>query len=225
VTDPGHHLEQDTPILFGSMSVQSLLFDVAQSGEIVIPPKARRIADRLIDTGMCKKQVDGTGYFLSLDPEYPALQELRAVLQDLAGACVIEGSDATTNVGRAATIPERPLGHKTIGPFHHMVIMVRANEPLDEETVRRRLPSYWAQSVNVNLKTLVNDGVLEEGEGRVFKLSPSVPDSFKTLVLDLPRFGGHSVKPVEGGCGSVQCQPNHASVKSTRANTRSRPYA
>jgi hypothetical protein len=130
-----------------------------------------------------------------LNADHPAITEIRTVLSDLAGEPV------RGPIGNGAGIvnPNSPLGRYGPKVFRLLLIMIQAGAPIDEESIRRRAPDAWPDTIRDGLVQLVDDGILEEGVGRVFALSPRVPESFKTLVLRLaeligdPRFEAKDV--------------------------------
>ena len=80
--------------------------------------------------------------------------------------------------------PKTPLAHKVATAFPVLLTVLRSEEPLDEETIRRRIPYFWPSSVTRNLDSFVRDGVFVGGEGRRFRPA-ALPKSLKPFVLRL----------------------------------------
>jgi hypothetical protein len=169
------------PVLFEQPKHQELLLEVARRGTVQVGgPNAYHKA--LVKAGILIEKRDppqSAHAVVTMNANYPALPELLTFLSDLAG-------EDFPLVQKAAPVhPERPLGHKGPLPFRVFLTLAQASKPLTELTIRRRVNGEWAQRIKKCLDYLVADGALVEGEGGQYDFAPSVPESFKTLVLRL----------------------------------------
>ncbi len=172
--------DRRVPTLFGSAQVQELLREIAEVGHVNVTNKNRSKLARLANAGICTFR-DETPKVAFLSPSYPAAQELRAVLQDLLGHPIDDFSGKSNGIIHN----DKPLAHRGPVSFHILFTIMSADEPLDEETLKRRMPYHWPERIMADLAHFVEDGVLVKGEGGGYELSPAVPASFKTLVLRL----------------------------------------
>lgn len=169
------------PVLFGSRVIQNRLLHIARNGEARLQPKETKQYLRLTKAGICNSQRVAGRDIVTLNAWYPAANEIQKVLEDLLGEPITTRCTEGSNVVES----EKPLMHRTSVPFHILVTIVRADEPLNEEALRRHLPFYWPQGIALNLGNFVRDGVLVKGEGGTYKLADAVPQSFSALVLRL----------------------------------------
>ena len=61
---------------------------------------------------------------------------------------------------------QRPLVHSSIMDFRVLLVFIQANEAIDSETLRRRIPDKWSQQIDEAVQRLINDGVLVGGRAR-----------------------------------------------------------
>jgi hypothetical protein len=181
----GENIRPARPLLFGNEAFQEQLLDIARMGAIRLKPHGKM--RRLISSGICVcERVPGADV-ICLNLGHPAINELRAVLAEMTGVHVDDQQhDGNPNFDRVS-----PLGHRRPLAFRIMLVLYQAGAGVDAETMRRRLPDVWPDSVTKALYRLVRDRVLEEGVGRTFSLSPWLPQSFNALVLRLAELSDH----------------------------------
>ena len=174
------HDIRPAPILFGSESLQALLLKIADCGAVILEPKTLRIARQLVKTGICSIEKQDGKLRAHLDQEYPAFKELSRFLSD----CLQKDLSLESSEG-GSVHREKPLGHIGVLPFRILNVIVRSDSPLDIETIRRRIPDFWAESVSEALYRLAAQHVVTLKANREYALSANIPDSFRRYVLRL----------------------------------------
>jgi hypothetical protein len=133
------------------------------------PPRLLRLVVRFQDRGR---------WTLALDPRHPAFDALCAVLRELSG-CPGAVTRLPHTLPPAAVEPLYALGHQGRVAFRVLL----AGEPVDVETLRRRLTDVWPASVTDNVELLVRDGVLTRRRGGDLYLAPGLPTALPRFVL------------------------------------------
>jgi hypothetical protein len=188
------------PVLFGSARLQALLLEIARRGSVRVGV-INNYYTQLVRSGLCVEKRDSPQSrhaMMSLNADHPAILEIIPVLRELLGRsfpCSVGDGTATIN-------PSFPLGHSGPMSFHIMSISYQAGEPLDAETIKKRIPSAWALTIDKALVRLQQDGALQKAADGTFDFRADVPKAFRRLVFRLSDVIGDPKFQVSEGSGA-----------------------
>lgn len=172
------------PVLFGTADAQEFLLRIFREGDV--PVRGIHVPTALRRSGLVAQAFLGRAAFLTLHPRHPLLEQLRTVLEELAGTQAGRSRLVLVKGAGHAVDLERPLGHSCPLAFRLLLQLVREQNGLQCDALRRRLPGAYAQTVANAIDRLVRAEVISH-DGAVFEIAHAVPDAFRKLILEFGK--------------------------------------
>lgn len=171
--------EADAPLLFGEPPYLDLLVRLHREG--VVHTRPGQGLSGLFAAGLIVRVFVDGHVGLALDPRHPAHAELRRLLRDLSGVRGVRPV-LPARLPDVELAPDKGWAKAGMPDFRVLVRVLQSAEPLDFETLCRRIPDYWRNTIRAALARFLKAGVLVEGAGG-FRLAPAVPSSFAPFVV------------------------------------------
>jgi hypothetical protein len=172
------------PILFGTASTQELLVRIFREGDL--PKRGIHVPASVRSSGLIAHGVLGRGIILTLHPRHPMLNQLRDVLQELAGTPAGPSRLVLARNTEYAVDLTRPLGHPCPLAFRLLLQLARERTRLSFDSLHRRLPDAYRQTLAAAVGRLARAGAIQE-DGTTISIARAVPAAFTGLVLELGK--------------------------------------
>ncbi|HEV2738713.1 MAG TPA: hypothetical protein VGU66_09055 [Candidatus Elarobacter sp.] len=171
------------PILFGTAKNQEMLLRLHREGTTRF--YEANGWQSLRGSGLVVAYRNGSEHWLALEQRHHAYSALRNVLNDLADKHHDKRPRISKVPPQHLNTSDRPLAHPVAARFRVLERIATAAEPLDIETLVRRLPDLWRETTKRTVAALETNGVLTTRRDGTITFAANVPRSFVRLVRAL----------------------------------------